>query len=93
MGRWAKGADQVTALVKARHLQQVVSDPDTVAALLASARRHIGSARLTAEQDPEACACRKSVPRGQMHLISLSARCRAGRCRPCRGAMILGLWA
>ncbi len=67
MGRWAKGADQVTALIEARHLQQVVSDPDTVHALLASARRHIGSARLTAEQDPEAAyslaydAARKSA--------------------------------
>jgi hypothetical protein len=39
---------------RARHLQQVVSDPDTVDALLASARRHIASARLTVEQDPEA---------------------------------------
>lgn len=67
MGRWAKGADQVTALIEARHLQQIVSDPDTVDALLASARRHIGSARLTTAQDPEAAyslaydAARKSA--------------------------------
>lgn len=54
MGRWAKGADQVTALIEARHLQQVVSDSDAVDALMASAQRHIASAWLTLEQDPEA---------------------------------------
>ena len=67
MGRWAKGADQVTALIEAHHMQQVVSEPDTVDALLVSARRHIASARLTMEQDPEAAyslaydAARKSA--------------------------------
>jgi hypothetical protein len=54
VGRWAKGAERVTALIEAHHLQRVVGDPDTVNALLASARRHIASARLTAEDDPEA---------------------------------------
>ena len=67
MSRWAMGANEVTALIEARHLQQVTSDVDTVNALLASARRHIVSARLTVESDPEAAysvaydAARKSA--------------------------------
>ena len=67
VGRWAKGAERVNALIEARHLQQVVGDPDTVTALLASARRHVASAGLTAENDPEAAyslaydAARKSA--------------------------------
>jgi uncharacterized protein (UPF0332 family) len=52
--RWAKGAERVTALIESRRLQRVVGDPDTVTALRASARRHVASARLTAEDDPEA---------------------------------------
>jgi HEPN domain-containing protein len=35
-------------------LQRVVADSDTVASLITSARRHLGSARMTAESDPEA---------------------------------------
>lgn len=54
LGRWAKGAERVTALIDARHLQQVVGDPDTVNALLSSARRHVASARRTMDADPEA---------------------------------------
>jgi hypothetical protein len=67
VGRWAKGAERVTALIEARHLQRVVGDPEAVDALLASARRHIASARLTVNQDPEAAyslaydAARKSA--------------------------------
>ena len=67
MSRWAKGAERVTALIEARHLQHVVGDPDTVSALLASARRHVESARLTVSHDPEAAyslaydAARKSA--------------------------------
>lgn len=67
MTRWAKGADRVTALIEARHLQRVIADGDTVAALLSSARRHVESACLTADQDPEAAytlaydAARKSA--------------------------------
>ena len=34
MSRWAKGAERVTALIEARHLQHVAGDPDTVSALL-----------------------------------------------------------
>jgi hypothetical protein len=52
--RWAKGAERITALIEARHLQRVTGDPDTVQALLASARRHLDSARLTVTRDPEA---------------------------------------
>jgi hypothetical protein len=54
VSRWAQGADRVTALIEARHLQRVPCDPDAVDALLASARRHIESALLTVDQDPEA---------------------------------------
>jgi hypothetical protein len=54
VSRWAKGADQVTALIEAHHLQRVIADADTVDALLGSARRHVESARLTVGQDPEA---------------------------------------
>ena len=67
MSRWAKGADRVTALIEARHLQRVIADADTATALLGSARRHIESARLTVSQDPEAAyslaydAARKSA--------------------------------
>ncbi|MGI9008251.1 MAG: HEPN domain-containing protein [Streptosporangiaceae bacterium] len=67
MSKWAKGADRVAGLIEARHLQQVIADPDTEAALLASAHRHVGSARRTASRDPEAAyslaydAARKSA--------------------------------
>lgn len=67
MTRWAKGADRVTALIEARDLQRVIADGDTVAALLSSARRHVESACLTADKDPEAAytlaydAARKSA--------------------------------
>jgi hypothetical protein len=67
VSRWAKGSDQVTALIEARHLQRVIADDNTVAALLSSARRHVGSSRMTANQDPEAAyslaydAARKSA--------------------------------
>jgi YD repeat-containing protein len=52
--RWGKGAERITALIEARHLQRVTCDPDTVRALVVSARRHLDSARLTARHDPEA---------------------------------------
>jgi hypothetical protein len=67
VSRWAKGAGRVTALIEAHHLQRVTCDPDAVNGLLASAHRHIESARLTADQDPEAAyslsydAARKSA--------------------------------
>lgn len=67
VSRWAKGADRVTALIESRDLQQVIADPEAVDALLASARRHIASARLTVDQDPESAytlaydAARKSA--------------------------------
>lgn len=67
MSRWAKGADRVTALIETRHLQRVIADSDTAAALLSSARRHVESACLTVDQDPEAAyalaydAARKSA--------------------------------
>jgi hypothetical protein len=45
MGRWRKGEEQVAGLVEQRHLQQVAADSQTAAALLASAGRHVDSAR------------------------------------------------
>lgn len=67
MGRWRKGEEQVTHLIEQRHLQRVVADPEIVSALLASARRHVESARRTVDNDPEAAyslvydAARKSA--------------------------------
>src|SRR5260370_31770363 len=51
VGSWAKGAERVCDLIEDRHLQRVIGDPETVSSLLASARRHIDSARLTADGD------------------------------------------
>jgi HEPN domain-containing protein len=67
MGRWRKREEQVTGLVEQRHLQQVAADSQTAAALLASAGRHVDSARRTVDTDPEAAyalaydAARKSA--------------------------------
>jgi hypothetical protein len=67
MGRWRKGEEQVAGLVEQRHLQQVAADSQTAAALLASAGRHVDSARRTVDTDPEAAyalaydAARKSA--------------------------------
>lgn len=67
MARWRKGEEQVAHLIEQRHLQRVVADPEIVGALLASARRHVESARQTAGNDPEAAyslaydAARKSA--------------------------------
>jgi HEPN domain-containing protein len=54
MARWGKGEATVTRLIEERHLQRVATDTDTVASLLASARRHVESARLTVDGDEEA---------------------------------------
>jgi HEPN domain-containing protein len=65
--RWRKGEEQVTHLIEQRQLQRVVADPEIASALLASARRHVESARRTADDDPEAAyslaydAARKSA--------------------------------
>lgn len=67
MARWSKGELTVIRLIEERHLQRVAADSETAATLIASARRHVGSARLTAETDPEAAfalaydAARKSA--------------------------------
>ena len=53
MASWAKGADRVADLIERRQLQRVIGDPGTVGSLLAAARRHVDSARLTANGDPE----------------------------------------
>lgn len=54
MARWGKGEATVTQLIDNRHLQRVAADSDTAISLLASAKRHVASARLTADDDPEA---------------------------------------
>jgi HEPN domain-containing protein len=65
--RWAKGEERISALLEMRHLQHIVGDRDTVEALMASARRHVDSARRTVSSDPEAAyslaydAARKSA--------------------------------
>jgi len=67
VARWRKGEEQVAKLIEQRHLQQVAADSETAAALLASASRHVESARRTADADPEAAyalaydAARKSA--------------------------------
>lgn len=67
MARWRKGEQQVASLIEQRHLQQVAADSQTPAALLASADRHVESARRTVDADPEAAyalaydAARKSA--------------------------------
>ncbi len=53
MTRWNKGSDVIERLLDARHLEHVPADADTVAALVATARRHITSATATAADDPE----------------------------------------
>lgn len=53
MPRWNKGSEVIERLLAARHLQRVPADADAVAALLKSARRHVVSARSTADADPE----------------------------------------
>jgi hypothetical protein len=67
VARWRKGEEQVAMLIEQRHLQQVAADSETAAALLASAARHVESARRTVDADPEAAyalaydAARKSA--------------------------------
>lgn len=53
MTRWNKGSEVIERLLDARHLEQVPADADTVAALIATARRHVTSASTTAAGDPE----------------------------------------
>jgi hypothetical protein len=48
------GADQMTALIEAHHLQRIVGDPYVVSALLTSAHRHIASAQRNLDLDAEA---------------------------------------
>ncbi len=53
MPRWNKGSEVIERLLDARQLQRVPADSATVDALLASARRHVGSASRSAGDDPE----------------------------------------
>lgn len=53
MPRWNKGSDAIERLLESSHLQRVPADGDTVAALIASARRHVVSASKSAADDPE----------------------------------------
>ncbi len=67
MPRWNKGSEVIERLLDTRQLEHVPADDDTVAHLLASARRHIDSAAMTAAVDPEGAftlaydACRKTA--------------------------------
>ena len=67
MPRWNKGSEAIERLLDTRQLEHVPADVDTVARLLASARRHINSAAMTAAVDPEGAftlaydACRKTA--------------------------------
>ena len=67
MPRWNKGSEAIERLLDTRQLERVPADADTVARLLASARRHIDSAAMTAAVDPEGAftlaydACRKTA--------------------------------
>jgi hypothetical protein len=75
MARWRKGEQQVASLIEQRHLQQVAADSQTAAALLASAGRHVESARRTVDADPEACECRKCChPMRPGHIRGLGRR-------------------
>jgi len=51
--RWNQGSDVVERLLGDRHLERIPADTDTVAALIAAARRHVTSAMTTADHDPE----------------------------------------
>jgi HEPN domain len=51
--KWNKGSEVIERLLDARQLQRVPADPVTVAALIASSRRHVGSASRSAADDPE----------------------------------------
>jgi hypothetical protein len=53
MTRWNKGSEVIERLLGARHLEHVPADADAVAALIATARRHVTSAAATADDDPE----------------------------------------
>jgi hypothetical protein len=53
MTRWNKGSEVIERLLEVRHLEHVPADADTVAALIATARRHVTSAATTAADDPE----------------------------------------
>lgn len=53
MARWGKGADAVTALIEARHIQRIIADSQTAEALLKSARRHVKTAGTVVNDDPE----------------------------------------
>ena len=67
MPRWNKGSEAIERLLDTRQLEHVPADVVTVARLLASARRHINSAAMTAAVDPEGAftlaydECRKTA--------------------------------
>ena len=65
MPRWNKGSNVIERLLDSHHLDRVPTDDDTVAALVATARRHIASAPTTVADDPDGAlalaydACRR----------------------------------
>jgi hypothetical protein len=51
--RWNKGSEVIERLLDNNQLQRVPADATIVGALIASARRHVGSASRSAVDDPE----------------------------------------
>ena len=50
---WDKGRDVIHAMLAKGHLEQIPANPDEVEYLIASGRRHLASATLLADSDPE----------------------------------------
>lgn len=50
---WARGRDEVLGMLDRRELTQVVADLELARRLIGSARRHLASAQLVADEDPE----------------------------------------
>lgn len=53
MARWNRGSEVIERLLDDRHLEEVPADGETVDRLIATARRHIESAKTSAGSDPE----------------------------------------
>jgi hypothetical protein len=50
---WARGRDEVLGMLDRHELSQVVADLELAKRLIESARRHLASAELVADEDPE----------------------------------------
>jgi hypothetical protein len=54
MPRWRKGQDTIHALLERGHLQQVPADTETAQTLVTTSERHVQSAAMLVDSDPEA---------------------------------------